>query len=45
MRWTGHEERMMERRGGCRVLMGKAELKRQFARPSFRREDDIKTIR
>jgi hypothetical protein len=35
---------MIERRGGCRVLVGKPKLKRPLGRPSCRSEDDIKMI-
>ena len=34
----------MDRRGGCSVLVGKPELRRQFGRPSCRWEDYIKMI-
>jgi hypothetical protein len=36
MRWTGHVARMGERRGVNRVLVGKPEGKRLFARPRCR---------
>jgi len=39
---AGHVERMGERRGVYRVLVGKPEGKRQFGRPTCRWEDDIK---
>ena len=32
MRWAGHVTHMGERRSGCRVLVGKAEGKRQLGR-------------
>jgi len=43
MRWAGHAARMGERRGVDRVLVGKAEGRRQLGRPRRRREDNIKT--
>ena len=39
MRWVGQVARMGERRGVCRVLVGKPAL----ARPRRRWEDNIKT--
>ena len=43
MRWTWHVERMGERRGVCRVLVGgKRERKRPLARPRRRWEGNIK---
>ena len=42
MRWAGHVARMGERRGVCRVLMGKPEGKRPLGRHRRRREDNIK---
>ena len=42
MRWVGHEARMGERRGVCRVLMWKPEGKRPLGRPRRRWEDNIK---
>jgi hypothetical protein len=42
MRWAGHVTRMGERRGLCRVLMGKPERKRPLGRPRRRWEDNIK---
>ena len=42
MRWAGHVARMGERRGVCRVLVGKPEGKRPLGRPMRRWEDNIK---
>jgi hypothetical protein len=42
MRWTGHVARMGERRGICRVLVGKHEGKRTLGRPRHRWYDNIK---
>jgi len=42
MRWAGHVACMGDRRGGCRVLVGKPEGKRQLGRPRRRWEDNIK---
>jgi hypothetical protein len=42
MRWTGHIARKAERRGVCRVLVGKPEGKRPLVRPRRRWEDNIK---
>jgi len=42
MRWTAHVARMEERRGVCRVLVGKPEEKRPLGRPRRRWEDNIK---
>jgi len=39
---VGHLERMGERRGVCRVLVGKPEGKRPLGRPRRRLEDNIK---
>jgi hypothetical protein len=33
MRWAGHMARMGQRRGACRVLVGKGEGKKPFGRP------------
>jgi hypothetical protein len=33
MRWAGHVAHMQERRGACRVLVGKLEGKRPLGRP------------
>ena len=42
MRWAGHVERMGERRGVYRVVVGKLEGKRPIGRPRHRWEDNIK---
>ena len=42
MRWAGHVERMGEKRGVYRVLVGKREGKRPLGRPRRRWEDNIK---
>ena len=42
MRWVGHVERMGERRGVYRVLMGKPDGKRPLGKPRLRWEDNIK---
>jgi hypothetical protein len=42
MRWAGNVARVGERRGVCRVLVGKPELKRPLARPRRRWEGNIK---
>jgi len=42
MRWAGHVARMGERRGVCRVLVGKPEVKRPLGRPMCRWKDNIK---
>ena len=42
MRWAGHVARMVERRGVCRVLVGKPKGKRPLGRPRHRWEDNIK---
>ena len=42
MRWAGHVERMGERRGVYRVLVGKPEGDRPLGRPRRRWEDGIK---
>ena len=42
MRWVGHVARMGERRGMCRVLVGKTERKRPLGRLRIRWEDNIK---
>ena len=42
IRWTGHVERMGERRGLYRVLVAKPERKRQLGRPRHKWEDNIK---
>jgi len=42
VRWAGHVARMAERRGVCRVLVGKPEGKRPLVRPRHRWEGNIK---
>ena len=42
MRWAGHVARRSDRRGVFWVLVGKPEANRSLARPSRRREDNIK---
>jgi len=42
MRWAGHVARIGERISVYRVLVGKPEGKRPFARPRRRWEDNIK---
>jgi hypothetical protein len=42
MRWAGHVAGMGERRGVCRVLVGKPEGKRPLGRLRRRWEDNIK---
>jgi len=42
MRWAGHVARVGERRGVCRVLVGKPERKKPLGRPRRRWEDNIK---
>jgi len=39
MRWAGYVVHMGDRRGICRVLVGKSEGKRQLGRPKHRWED------
>jgi len=41
MRWAEHEERIGERRGVYRVLVGKPEGKRSLGKPRLRWEDNI----
>ena len=41
IRWTGHVARMRDRRGACRVLVGRLEGKKTLARPRRRWEDNI----
>ena len=36
LRWVGHVARVVERRGACRVLVGKPERKRLLGSPLFR---------
>jgi len=40
--WAGHVEGTGERRGACRILVGKPERKRPLGRPGGRWEDNIK---
>jgi hypothetical protein len=42
MKWAEHVERMEERRGVYRYLVGKPEEKRSLGRPERRWEDNIK---
>jgi hypothetical protein len=42
MRLVGHVARLGERRGVCRVLVGKPEGKKPLGRPRRRWEDNIK---
>jgi hypothetical protein len=42
MKWAGHVARIGEERKVCKVLMGKPEGKRPFARPRRRCEDGIR---
>jgi len=42
MRWARHVARIMERKGICRVLVGKRDGKRPLGRHSRRWEDNIK---
>ena len=42
MEWAGHVTPMCERRGACRVLVGKREGKRPLEIPSIRWENNIK---
>jgi len=42
MRWEGRVARMGERRGACRVLVGKSEGKRPIGGSRHRWEDNIK---
>jgi hypothetical protein len=42
LRWAGHVERMGERRGAYRALVGKPEGRRPRGRPGRRWEDNIK---
>jgi hypothetical protein len=43
MRWAGHVASMGERRGACRILVGKPEGRRPLGRPRRRWADNIKT--
>ena len=40
--WVGHVARMGERRGVCRVFVGKPDGKRPLGKTRLRREDNIK---
>jgi hypothetical protein len=42
VRWAEHVERMGNRRGACRVLVGKPDVKIPFGRPTHRWQDNIK---
>jgi hypothetical protein len=42
MRWADHVAYMGERRGVCRVLVGRSEGKKPLGRPRRRWEDNIK---
>jgi hypothetical protein len=42
MRWTGHVERMGEKRNAYRILVGKPEVKRPLGRPRRRWVNNIK---
>jgi hypothetical protein len=42
MKWAWHVAHIGERRGVCRVLVGKPEVKRALGRPRHRWEDNIK---
>jgi hypothetical protein len=42
MGWPGHVACMGDRRGACRVLVGRPGVKRRLARPSRRWEDNTK---
>jgi hypothetical protein len=42
MRWAGHVARMRDRRCAYRILVGRPDGKRPFARPMLRWEDNIK---
>jgi len=42
MRWAGHVAHIGERRGACRVLVGKPEGKRALGRPHHRWENNMK---
>ena len=44
MRWVGHVERMGDRRGTYRVLVGIPEGKKLLGRPRRRWEDNIKLL-
>jgi hypothetical protein len=42
IRWTGHVALMGDRRGACRVLVGKSEGRRRLGRRKCRLKDNIK---
>jgi hypothetical protein len=42
MRWAGHVERMGERKGAYRILVGRPEGRRPLGRSRHRWEDNIK---
>jgi hypothetical protein len=42
MKWAGHVARMGEKRGVCRVLIGRPKVKRPLGGPRHRWEDNIK---
>jgi hypothetical protein len=42
MRWVGYVSHMGERRGACRILVGKPEEKRTLGRPRVRWENNTK---
>jgi hypothetical protein len=42
MRWAGHVVLMGERRGACRILVGKSEVKIPLVRPRRRGENNVK---
>ena len=42
MRWAGHVARMVEERGGYRVLLGKPEGRRPLGRPRRKWVDNIR---
>jgi hypothetical protein len=42
IRWAGHVARMGEKRGACRILVGRPEGRRPLGRPRRRWEDNIK---
>ena len=41
IRWAGHVARMRDRRGACRVFVGRLEGKKPLGRPMLRWEDNI----
>ena len=44
VRWAGHTARMWDKRGACRVLVGKPEGERQLGRRRSRLVDNIKIV-